>query len=332
MKNTIFIYITGALLLSSCFQKEKSFDATGTFEAQEVIIASESNGKILALGAEEGMTVNKGDTIARIDDTDLQLQKAQIMASSDAVGLKVGDASPQVKVLEEQKLATTAQLNTLKVQLGVLEKEQARIKAMVSSEAATSQQLDELDGKVEVLKAQIDAASSQFKILDAQIASAKSTVAIQNRGITSQKLPLDKQLEFLDYQISKASVTSPIDGMVLTKYAEENEFITMGRPLIKIADLSMMWLNAYITGPQLSTMKLGQDVEVYVDHGEGQKMYPGTISWVSETAEFTPKTIQTKEERANLVYAIKILVPNDGFLKIGMYGEVNFNNKSIADE
>ena len=174
--------------------------------------------------------------------------------------------------------------------------------------------------------------SSQFQILDAQIASAKSNVAIQNRGINSQKLPLDKQLELMDHQIAKTTIISPMNGMILTKYAEENEFIAMGRPVIKIADLSVMWLNAYISGPQLSTIKLGQEVEIFVDHGEGQKMYPGTISWISETAEFTPKTIQTKEERANLVYAMKIKVDNDGFLKIGMYGEVNFNNKSIADE
>ncbi len=320
------------IMLISCNNNEGNADATGTFEAKEIIVSAESNGKVISFPLEEGDQVKSGTTIAKIETTALELQKAQIEATMEAVGLKTAEFEPQVKVLEQQKFAAEANINTLQTQLEVVEKEYQRIQALVTSSAATDQKLDEIAGKVDVLKSQIEAAKKQFDILDAQIASAKRSVAIQNRGISSEKKPLSKQMEIIDYQLSKATINSPIDGTIISKYVEENEFIAMGRPLCKLADLSEMELHAYVTGPQLGVIKIGQKVEVLVDHGEGMKTYEGTISKIATNAEFTPKTIQTKDERANLVYAIDIRVINDGFIKTGMYGEVNFNNAIVANE
>jgi HlyD family secretion protein len=307
-------------------------DATGTFEAKEIIVSAEANGKIVSFPLEEGEDVQSGAIIANIEARAIELQKAQVEATMEAVGLKTAESDPQVKVLEQQKSAAEANIKTLNTQLGVIEKEYQRVQALVASSAATDQQLDEISGKVDILKSQIEAAKKQFDILDAQIASARRTVAIQNRGISSEKKPLARQMDILDYQLSKATITSPIDGTIITKYVEENEFIGVGRPICKLADLSTMELHAYVTGPQLGEIKIGQKVEVLVDQGDGMKSYEGTISKIATNAEFTPKTIQTKDERANLVYAIDIRVINDGFIKTGMYGEVNFQNKLIANE
>ena len=316
----------------SCQKGEDAFDATGTFEASEIIVSAESNGKIVSFSADEGSEVKQGEAVLQIDTTDMRLQIDQVKASMEAIGQKQGDARPQIRILNEQKKAIEANINTLKTQISVAKKEGQRIKKLVEAEAATQKQLDDVDGQLEILKSKLAAAVTGNDVIEAQINASRDNVNIQNRAITSERKPLVKKVDLMESQLKRATIMSPFNGTILSKYAKEGEFISMGRPVFKLADLSEMILRAYISGPQLSEIKIGQSVDVFVDDSDDYKKYSGIITWISDKAEFTPKTIQTKDERANLVYAIKIKVPNDGLLKIGMYGEVDFNLKSETDE
>ncbi len=240
----------------------------------------------------------------------------------------------QIGVFKQQIQAANAQVATLETQFDVLKKEQARVENLLKEDAATQKQMDDINGQVQVLRKQISAAETQRSVLNAQIAAARQSVSIQNKGISSEVEPMSKQIALIDDQIGKGKVINPIKGTLLAKYAEQGEFTSIGKPLYKVADLTQIILRAYITGDQLGQIKLGQQVSVFVDDKvDAKKKYTGVITWVSEQAEFTPKTIQTKNERANMVYAIKVSVPNDGYLKIGMYGEVRFDAKrSEGDE
>lgn len=324
-KLTFFFVAIAILCFQSCQTDAAQFDATGTFEATEIIVSAEAVGKIIKFQAEEGAVLTKGQTVVTIDALNLELQKAQVEASIEAVGQKRNDPEPQIRVLAEQLNTADVQITTLQTQLEVLNIEQARVNNLLKAEAATQKQMDDINGKIRILNKQITAAVSQKSVLNAQIKGARQGVAIQNRGIVSEKKPMAKQVELIENQISKTQVVNPVNGTMLTKYAEAGEFTAIGKPLYKIADLSKMVLRAYISGDQLGQIKSGQNVHVFIDDQEHNfKKYTGTITWVSDKAEFTPKTIQTKNERANLVYAVKIAVPNDGYLKIGMYGEVSF--------
>jgi HlyD family secretion protein len=307
------ILISGLILLAlaACNGNDNDFDASGTFEADEVIVSSSANGKILWLNLEEGSVLVKDSIVGQVDPTDLALQKEQVEESIDALRDQTVNVEPQVKLLQDQ----------LKVQQSRLENllhEKTRTENLVKQDAATGKQLDDIN-------AMIDVARKEMQVTQQQINVQRNNSGTQNRGILSQGKPLQKKVEQLQDQLNKAGVKNPINGTVLTKYAEEGEMTNIGKAIYKIADLSTIALRAYISGTQLSQVKLGQTVKVLVDDGKDKyREIPGTISWISDKAEFTPKTIQTKEERANLVYAIKIKVKNDGFLKIGMYGEVKF--------
>ncbi|MBK8699474.1 MAG: HlyD family efflux transporter periplasmic adaptor subunit [Saprospiraceae bacterium] len=220
----------------------------------------------------------------------------------------------------------------MEAQASVLQVEQKRIAALFKAEAATQQQKDDVDGKVTVMGKQIEIAKARIDVLNAQIQSAKEAVRIQNKGIISEVQPLQKKGALLDDQLSRTRVVSPLAGTILTTYVDEGELVSPGKAMFKLADLTEMTLRAYLNGDQLAQVILGQQVTVYVDSGASdQKSYKGTISWISDKAEFTPKTIQTRDERSNLVYAMKVKVKNDGGIKIGMYGEVDLGaakNKS----
>ncbi len=331
MKNIVFnSKITlGCFLLflaSACKDTNKKFDASGTFEATEIIVSAESTGKILSLDIKEGDNVAKGKIIGAIDPLSIELQKEQLQASMTALTEKSNDASPQISVYQEQIGVQKSQIGVQKQQLIVLQKEQKRLENLVKAEAATPKQLDDVNGQVDVLKKQIEAAESSIKVFERQISAQTAVVGIQNRGILSEKGPLEKRMKQLDDQLSRTKITNPIDGTVLSKYAESGEITTMGKAIYKVADMSEMTLRAYITGDQLGQIKINQKVKVMIDDGKDKyRELAGTLFWISEKAEFTPKTVQTKDERANLVYAIKIKVKNDATLKIGMYGEVLFN-------
>jgi len=313
------------LIFSACSNRDHRYDATGTFESDEVIVSAEATGKILRLDVQEGSTLSKDSVVGNIDPTSIELQKEQATSSLEALQQKINDASPQVRVLQSQEEMQKKQVAVQEEQLRTLQKEQQRYKNLVAADAAPAKQLDDINGQVNILEAQIAASKSQLLVLQSQVSSQRQAVNIQNRGILSEKKPMDRRVAQIEDQLSRTRIINPLPGTVLTKYADANEYTSTGKALYKIADLSLMKLRAYITGNQLAQVKLNQQVKVLVDDGKGKyREMPGTITWISDKAEFTPKTIQTKEERANLVYAMKINVRNDGYLKIGMYGEVVF--------
>lgn len=296
MKRVFPIFISVALV-SSCNEKKNIYDASGTFEAVETIISAEASGIIKSLKIEEGQQLKPGDTIGFIDATQLSLKKKQLQAQSKATLSKKPDIRSQLASLQER--------------LKQAQHEQKRIMNMVKADVATQKQLD--DANVEIL------------VINKEIEAKQTSLRITSSGITEETAPLKVQVEQLDDQLSKTTIINEMNGTVLTKYAEVNEMAIIGKPLYKIADLSTIILRAYVTGDQFAKIKLDQNIKVMVDDGNGKyRAYNGVVAWISEKAEFTPKTIQTKDERANLVYAVKIRVKNDGYLKIGMYGELAF--------
>jgi HlyD family secretion protein len=312
MKRRIhFLIAISSTVLLACNGKSSKFDATGTFEADEVIVSSELSGKILRFDVEEGQSFSKDSVVGVVDAENISLQKEQMEASVQALGEKTADVTPQVKLLQNQLAVQESGLDNLL-------HEKTRIENLLKQDAATGKQLDDIN-------AQIDMARKNLAVTQQQINVQRSNVATQNRSILSEGKPLEKRIAQLDDQLKRASIINPVSGTVITKYAEAGEITSSGKALYKIADLSTMTLRAYITGTQFPQVKLGQVVKVLVDDGADKyKEMPGTITWISDKAEFTPKTIQTKDERANLVYAMKVKVKNDGALKIGMYGEIQF--------
>lgn len=314
------------LLMLSCDNNGNEFDATGTFEADEVIISAEAAGKLTQFSVREGVQLEAGKTVGTINCSNLALQKEQAEASMEALQQKTNSAAPQILIYEQQIATQKSNIEVLRKQLAVQEREQQRVENLVKADAVPSKQLDDINGAIDVLKQQIAAAESQIEVLQKQIKAQQEAVAIQNRGILSESDPMRLRVAQVEDQLANCTIVNPLNGTVLTTYAEQNEITAPGKPLYKIADLSALTLRAYITGSQLPQVKLGQAVRVLVDDSEGgYTEHSGTITWIADKAEFTPKTIQTKEERQNLVYAIKVKVPNDGYLKIGMYGEVLFN-------
>jgi len=285
------------IIFFGCGNDNGKFDASGTFESEEIIVSSEAMGKLVMLNVEEGMQLKQNQLVGVVDTLQLYLKKKQLEATIKAVLSKQPDIAAQLAIIEEQiKTAST---------------EKRRIENLINSNAAATKILDDID--------------AQLELLDRQYQATKSNLSITKQGLQNETYPLLAQIEQIEDQINKSKIKNPVDGTVLTRYAKQNEITTNAKALYKIADLSTMTLRAYINGDQLGGIKLGQKVKVFVDKGnEEQKEMNGEIYWVSSKAEFTPKTIQTKDERANLVYAIKVRVNNDGYLKIGMYGEVRF--------
>lgn len=283
-----------SIVLSSCNKNNENADAYGNFETTEVTVSSEANGKIEFLNIEEGNEIKKGEVVALIDTLQLHFNKEQLKASIATVQSKSASVLSQISVLNEQ-------LKTAKI-------EQNRILNMFNENAATKRQVDEIEGKVNVINKQIN------------------SVQTQNAPILNEVKSIEVQIAKLEDQIKKSQIINPIDGTVLTKYAEASEITAFGKPLYKIANLNEMELQVYFSETQLPQIKIGQHVKVVIDSNDSTKSYNGTISWISSQAEFTPKVIQTKEERTNLVYAVKVKVKNDGSLKIGMPAEVWLKN------
>jgi len=283
--------------LYSCSGNNDKADAYGNFEAVEVIISSEANGKLLSFNLEEGDKLANGQVLGYVDSVQLYLNKKQLEASIAAIKSKIQNVKVQIDVLENQRE------NLLR--------EKDRVERLLVDSAATTKQYDDIVGELEVVEKKIVATKSQLNTT--------------NRGILSEIKPLEIKIQQIEDQLRKCIIRNPNEGTVLTKFAFENEITAFGKPLYKIADLDDITLRAYVSGNQLANIKIGQEVVVKVDQDEGEKEFAGRISWISANAEFTPKVIQTKEERVNLVYAFKVLVKNNGELKIGMPGEVYFN-------
>jgi len=294
IKSFPFLLLSGIVILTSCKNNKNDYDASGTFEATEVIVSAEANGKIMQFYAEEGQQLKAGETVGYVDSLQLFLKRKQLIANISAVNSRRPDIARQIAALQQQ-IATA---NT----------EKQRIENLLKANAANQKQLDDINAQIAVLQKQLDA--------------QKSTLEISTRGISEDQSVIEVQVAQLDDQLQKCRITSPIEGTVLVKYAEAGEVTAQGKPLFKIADTELMTLRVYITSGQLTQLKLGQKVTIRADFGERSREYPGTITWISDKSEFTPKTIQTRDERANLVYAVKVSVKNDGYLKIGMYGNI----------
>lgn len=286
-----------SIFLVSCSNSDGDVDASGTFETTEIIVSTESMGKIMQLNVEEGQQLNFNQRVGYIDTTQLYLKKLQLVASKKALQSRRPDIQKQIAALEQQ-------IETAKT-------ERKRVENLVKAEASTTKQLDD--------------ANAQIKVLEKQLEATKSSLENTSNSILGDNEALQIQIEQIEDQLQKCYITSPISGVVLTKYAEQGELATPGKALFKIGDVTNMILRAYVTSDQLTQIALGQKVKVYADYGEDRKEYEGVVSWISSKSEFTPKTIQTRDERANLVYAVKINIKNDGLLKIGMYGNVKFN-------
>jgi len=296
MKTQIFI-LGIFLLLASCGKSKSDMDASGTFEATEVIVSSEANGKIQKLNLQEGQDVRARQLLGSVDTIQLYLRKKQLLASIQASQSRKPDVRAQVAALQQQIVTAKS--------------ERARIENLLKANAANQKQLDDINAQILVLQKQLNA--------------SRITLESSNKGINEESDALKIQVAQIEDQLRKSYISSPINGTVLVKYAEAGELAMQGKALFKVADVENMTLRAYVTADQLAKLNVGQAVNVNAEFGsEGNKTYKGKVVWVSDKAEFTPKTIQTRDERANLVYAVKVFVKNDGNLKIGMYGGIKF--------
>ena len=295
-KHSVYLAIgLGMLLLSSCGSNKNNYDATGTFEATEVTVSAEASGKILRFDVEEGSVLRAGAQVGIIDTVQLSLMKRQQEANMKSVKSQVPDFDKQVAAIKQQ--------------IATAEREKRRIENLLKAGAANEKQLDDINAEI--------------ALYNRQLTAQMSSLNISTRSLTEQSSALDIQVAQLLDQLMKCNITAPISGTVLAKYMEAGELASTGKPLFKIADTENLFLRAYITSEQLSQVKTGDKVTVIADYGADKRTeYPGVITWISDRSEFTPKTILTKDERANLVYAMKIAVKNDGYLKIGMYGGI----------
>jgi len=288
------------LILVACNHKNGKADGYGNFEATETTVSAQGNGQLLAFNVEEGQTLKLGDNVGYIDTIPLILKKEQLIATKNVITSKSAGVLSQINVLE-------AQLQTANISKN-------RIENLLKDGASTQQQLDDINGKIDVINQQI------------------KSIEIQNSSVVNELKSMDAQLEQLEDQIIKSKIKNPINGTVLVKYAEAFEITAFGKPLYKIADLSTMQLRVYVSETQLTNIKIGQVVTVKVDAAEEMKSYKGTITWIAAEAEFTPKIIQTKKERVNLVYAVKVDVKNDGSLKIGMPAEMWISGTVVSNQ
>lgn len=299
-RNKLFYLALVLPFITACSKSKNATDASGTFEATEIIVSSQVTGTLLAFNVEEGQEVKAGVLLGSIDTVQLDLRKKQLEASIQAVQAR----KPEVNV----------QLAALQQQIATAQTEKRRVENLVKANAANQKQLDDLNAQIEVL--------------NKQFLATRSTLESGNNGLNKESSALKIQIDQLNDQLKRSYISSPIDGTVLVKYAEAGELALPGKSLFKVADLSKMILRVYVTADQLAKIKVGQVVDVNAELGTSDnKAYKGTVTWISAKSEFTPKTIQTRDERANLVYAVKVAVVNDGNLKMGMYGGIHFNQK-----
>jgi HlyD family secretion protein len=311
MKYIVPVFIS-VLLLSGCNKSKLDFDATGTFEAEEIMVSSEAMGQIEQLNFNEGDQVKEGQFLGFVDSTQVYLKLQQLNAQIASIAARKPEVATQLKVFDDQ-------IAVLKIKKETLTKEKARFEKLVQQKAAPSKQLDDIESQLEELDAQV-------ALVRQQKLAASSNLNVQLKGLNQDPQALIVQKEQLQDQLSKYRLVSPAGGTILSKYVNEKELAAIGKPLYKIGKLDTLTLRAYITGDQFSAIKLQQKVKVFVDKGDDYAEHQGVVYWISDKAEFTPKTIQTKKERANLVYAIKVAVPNkEGLLKIGMTSELKLN-------
>lgn len=306
------LIVAGAvLMLCACGNKEKEYDATGTFEATEVTVSAKATGELKTFNISEGQAVEQGAVVGSIDAYQLQQTSEQLEAQKRQLGATRS-------ATDSRRLDLEKQLSSISQQIANAQRERQRFAELVADGAVPKKQLDDINYQIKVLERQREATRDQIR-------SNNASLAEQSKGIGAQIDGLNAQQRQIADQIANAQVKAPIAGTVLEKYVEQGEFVAIGKPLFKMADVQNMYLRAYVTSSQLKDLKIGQKVKVFADYGDKEKKtYEGTVAWISSRSEFTPKTILTDDERADLVYAVKISIKNDGFAKIGMYGEVRF--------
>ena len=291
----IYVLAGVALMMVACGGNEKAYDATGTFEATETTVYAEQSGALLTFSVNEGDHIEAGKEVGLIDTTQTWLKIRQLDATKE--------------VYQSQKPDMERQIAATRQQLSKAQQDEQRYRELVADGAAPSKMLDD--------------ASSQVKVLQKQLDAQISSLSTSTRSLDKQTVAANVQIEQLRDMLRKCHIVTPTKGTVLEKYVERGEFVAIGKPLFKIADTEQMFMRAYVTSAQLQNIRIGQHVKVFADYGDGQKKaYNGTVSWISSRSEFTPKTILTDDERADLVYAVKVAIKNDGYVKIGMYGEV----------
>lgn len=296
MRNILFI-ISVMTLLTGCSGSDSKYDASGVFEVTEVMVSARVAGEIMDLDIDEGTEVTAGEPVGYIDTVQLYLQRLQLEANVKAAESRICDVEKQTAAIRQQ--------------IATQKKEQTRFENLVNANAGNRKQLDDITAAINLLEKQLDAQTE--------------TLINGNANAKAQAEALKAQIALTDDMISKSTIASPVDGTVMAKYVEKGELAVQGLTLFKVANINDIYLKAYITSGQITGLKIGQEVKVFADSGDSdRKEYRGVISWISDKAEFTPKTIQTRDERANLVYAVKIKVQNDGYIKRGMYGEVSF--------
>ncbi len=297
MKSGFLSFTVLIFFLAGCNNNDALKDASGVFEATEIIVSSEANGKITELNVAEGERLEYGLIVGLVDTVQLHLTKLQLLANKKAVLASKPDVKTQIEATERE--------------IEKQEFEKKRIESLLEGDVATQKQMDDINSLLDILKAKLK--------------SQKSSLANSVNSIDAQSETIDAQIAKLEDQIEKSKIASPISGTVLVKYAEEGEITGMGKPLFKIADIKNMILKVYVTSDQLAKLKIGQKIKVLAEFGETEnREYDGTVTWISDKSEFTPKTVQTQDERANLVYGVKVAVNNDEYLKIGMYGGIKF--------
>ena len=293
----ILSIISAMTLLAACSGSDSKYDASGVFEVTEVMVSARVAGEIMDLYIDEGTEVTAGKPVGYIDTVQLYLQRLQLEANVKAAESRICDVEKQTAAIRQQ--------------IATQKKEQTRFENLVNANAGNRKQLDDITAAINLLEKQLDAQTE--------------TLRNGNANAKAQAEALKAQIALTNDMISKSTIASPVDGTVMAKYVEKGELAVQGRTLFKVANINDMYLKAYITSGQITGLKIGQEVKVFADSGDSdRKEYRGVISWISDKAEFTPKTIQTRDERANLVYAVKIKVQNDGYIKRGMYGEVSF--------
>ena len=291
--NKYISILTGILFLYACNRNGNNADAYGSFEADEIIVSAEANGKLLSFNVEEGMNLKKGEVVGEIDSEAVYLQLKQLMTQKELVASKLNQINAQKDIYQSQ--------------MDIVKTEKNRVEKLFKDGAATQKQMDDVSGQFNVLNNQLHLVNTQLQ-----------TVQKELKGI-------DVQAEILELNLDKCKITNPVNAMVVERYVEPHELVNMGKSLYKIATMNKIFLKAYVSEPQLSTFLVGDTATVYCDgENDSKKSFKGVVTWISSKAEFTPKVVQTEEERVNLVYAVKIEVENDGTLKIGMPGEVKF--------
>lgn len=315
------------LLLVACGNKEKEYDATGTFEATEVTVSAKSTGELQRFDVTEGQEIDQNVVVGTIDAYQLKLQRQQLENTKEQLKANKKQLNATRGATNSKQLDLEKQVASIRQQIANAQRERQRYNELVNDGAVPRKQLDDINYQIKVLEKQLAATQEQIRSNNASLREQSQGITAQMEGIDAQQLTVESQKAQLDDQIANSDIKAPITGSVLEKYVERGEYVTVGKPLFKMADTQNMFIRAYVTSAQLKDIKVGQQVKVFADYGNGQKKsYNGTVTWISSRSEFTPKTILTDDERADLVYAVKIAFKNDGYVKIGMYGEVKFQN------